>query len=263
MIEKALRRQLEPIVNRRRHLHLAWRLSVYWLISGLVGVALIGAHWLWGWRSPLAMGALCTAAALATIWAIYRSRRLQPDYRAVARNIERQNPDLKALLLAAIEQEPEGPDGQLGYLQRQVLKEALVHATDHDWLRSISTKQLALANLGRIGALLFLFVILSQIVPSTALVAKGDKGILAQRGYSITVTPGDATVEAGTPVVILARFDGRVPSAVHLLFGASGQEPKRMTLTRSLDDPVFGAALPRCVRGPAHTRLRHSHLSVP
>lgn len=243
MIEKALRKELQPLVNRRRHLSLAWRLSVYWLIAGLLGVALLGANWLWGWSSPLAIGALCIAAVLATIWAIYRSRRLRPDYRAIARNIERQNPDLKALLLAAIEQRPEGPGSRLGYLQRQVLKQALVHATDHNWLKSISTTQLVLADLGRIAALLFLLVILSQVVPATSWVAKRDGGVLAERGYQVTVTPGDTTVELGAPVVILARFETRIPSKAGLLFGAPGREPEQMTLTRSLDDPVFGGII--------------------
>ena len=34
-----------------------------------------------------------------------------------------------------------------------------------------------------------------------------------------------------------------MPSAVDLLFGAAGQEPQRITLSRSLDDPVFGGIL--------------------
>ena len=40
MIEEALRRQLEPVVDRRQRLSLAWRLSVYWLACGLAGLAL-------------------------------------------------------------------------------------------------------------------------------------------------------------------------------------------------------------------------------
>ena len=37
MIEEALRRQLQPVADRRRRLYLAWRLSICWLICGLVG----------------------------------------------------------------------------------------------------------------------------------------------------------------------------------------------------------------------------------
>ncbi|UCG58475.1 MAG: hypothetical protein JSU70_03000, partial [Phycisphaerales bacterium] len=245
MIEEALRRQLQPVVNRRRRLHLAWRLSIYWFVAGLAGMGLLGANWLWGWRSPLALAALCVAAVLATILAIYRSRRMQPDYSAIARKIEQQNPDLQALLLAAIEQEPEGSDGKFGYLQKEVIGEALVHAIDHDWVETISTERLVLAGFGRIAALLFLVVVLSQIWPSTSVLIEGDAGVLAARGYRITVTPGDTTVESGAPVVILARFEGRVPPEAKLLIDPADGQQEQITLSRNLDDPVFGGVIPQ------------------
>ena len=37
MIEEALRRQLEPVVDRRQRLSLAWRMSICWLACGLGG----------------------------------------------------------------------------------------------------------------------------------------------------------------------------------------------------------------------------------
>lgn len=148
MIEEALRRQLEPVVDRRQRLSLAWHLSIYWLACGLAALALIGADRLFGFRPPHALAAWCAIVVGATLWAIYRSRRLRPDYRAIARTIEQQNPDLKALLLAAVEQKPDGPDGQFGYLQQQVLLQAVSHATDHDWMATVSNRRLALASLG-------------------------------------------------------------------------------------------------------------------
>ncbi len=243
MIEEALHRQLQPIADRRRRLYLARRLSIGWLICGLIGAGLVAAAWLWGWGLSLAAAALCIAAVLATGWIVYRSRRLQPDYRALARTIEQQHPDLQALLLAAIEQEPQGPDGQMGYLQQRVITEAVAHAAGHDWVQSISTGKLMLASLGRTAALLFLLVVLSQMLPLTSLLPREYKGVLASLGFGVTVTPGDTSVEQGTPVVILARFEGQVPSTVDLLFGEAGQEPQRIALSRSLDDPVFGGIL--------------------
>jgi len=243
MIEEALRKRLQPIVNRRRHLYLARRLSVLWLVFGLIGICLIGTNWLWGWKSPVVNWALFILAALGTILVLYKARRMQPDYRAVARNIEQQHPDLQALLLAAIEQEPKSPDGLFGYLQEWVIQEALAHATNYDWVRSVSTNKLVLANIGWIAALLFLIAILSQMLPSTSSSHRTDGGVLTRKGYRITVTPGDTTVELGTPVVILARFDGRVPPEASLLFGASGQELQQITLSKNLDDPVFGGII--------------------
>jgi hypothetical protein len=243
MIEEALRRQLEPIVNRRRRVDLAWQLSICWLVSGLAGLVLLGADRLWGWRSPLALGALCAAVVIATIWAVYRFHRRRPDYRAIARTIEQQHPDLKALLLAAIEQKPESPDGRFGYLQRQVLLQAIAHATDHDWLRSVSTRTLALAHLARLAALSLLVFTLLLLWPGRFRLGSSAGAGVPRGGTSITVTPGDTEVEQGSPVVILARFEGRVPSAVSLQFGPPGQPAQQITLTKSLDDPVFGGII--------------------
>jgi len=155
---------------------------------------------------------------------------------------------LKALLLAAIEQEPQEPDGCLGYLQEWVIGEALRHAAGHDWLQSISIKKFVLANLGGIAALAFLIVVLSQMLPSNSSLLTTDRAMPARKGYHITVTPGDTTVELGTPVVILARFDGRVPREASLVstpldagpFGAAREEPQKIALAKNLNDPVFG-----------------------
>ena len=97
MIEQALRKQLRPTVNRRRRLYLALWLSACWFVSFLIGIGLIGAYWLWGWKSPAANWALCISTGLATILILYKSRRLRVDYKAVARDIEHKHPDLKAL----------------------------------------------------------------------------------------------------------------------------------------------------------------------
>ncbi len=245
MIEKALRNRLRPIVNRRRRLNLALRLAAYWLVSGLIGVGLIGADWLWGWSSPIANWALLILTALATILALYKFNHMHPDYRAIARHIERQHPDMQALLLTAIEQEPKGLGGQLGYLQERVIGEALRHATKHDWLRSVSSKILLLAHFSGIAALSIIIMALLQLLPATPSLFTIERGLLTGRDYNITVSPGDTTVELGTAVVILARFDGRVPPEAKLWVGPSEQNQQQMALTKNLDDPVFGGLIPQ------------------
>jgi len=243
MIEEALRRQMQPAVDRRMHVHLAWRMAACWLIAGLIGIVLAMVGWLWGWRSPWATLGLFIGAFLATIWLVLRSRRLQPDYRALARTIEQQHPELQALLLAAVEQKPEGPEGQWGYMQRRVIGEAIEHAAGHEWQESISVTQLFVANFARFAAIVFLVVVLLQVVPSTSFMLGHGKGILNAQDYSVSVSPGDAEIEQGSPVVILGRFEDKVPSSVNLFFAPTGQEPQQIPLTRSLDDPVFGGIL--------------------
>ncbi|MBP7052862.1 MAG: hypothetical protein KBE65_17785 [Phycisphaerae bacterium] len=256
MIEEALRRQMQPVVDRRKHVSLAWRMTACWLVAGLAGVVLTGIAWLWGWRSPWAIVALLVGTVLATVWAIITSRRLQPDYRALARAVEQQNPDLEALLLAAVEQKPEGPDGQWGYLQRRVIADAIAHAIGHDWQESISAGRLFLANLARVAAMGFLLFVLLQAAPSTSLVLRSDKGILAALDSSVSVSPGDAEIEEGSPVVILGRFEGHLPASVDLVFAPQDQDPQRIPLTRSLDDPVFGGIL-QDIRSDAKYRLEY------
>ncbi|MBN1363092.1 MAG: hypothetical protein JW993_21005 [Sedimentisphaerales bacterium] len=245
MVENALRRRLEPIVARHRHLHLARRLALYWLIVGLLALALVVIGWLWGWYSSLAVVGLVLAAIVATIIAVRQVRRMEPDYQAIARSIEQQHPDLKALLLAAVEQEPEGPDGQFGYLQLQVLTEAVVHATRHDWLASISTRKLVLSDIGWIAALIFLLAVLSQALPGISLGSRDEGGLLTQDDFTISVSPGDTSVEAGSSVVVVARFEGRVPPEATLAYGPSGEEPQRVVLNKPLNDPVFGGIIPQ------------------
>jgi len=243
MIEEALRKRLRPIVNRRRRLHLAYLLSACWIIAALVGIGLIIVNRYLGLKSPIANWALCISAVLATLYALYRSRRIRPDYQAVARHIERQNPDMQALLLAAIEQEPEQPDDQFGYLQDRVIGEAVRHATKHDWLRSISKRRLLSAELGGAIALALIITTLLQLLPPVPFLRLTGRNAQQSRGYDITVTPGDTSVEAGSPVVILARFGRRVPPKATLLFGESGEQMKQISLTRNLDDPVFGGII--------------------
>ena len=244
MIEKALRKQLRPIVNRRRRLYLMWRLSAYWFVSGIIGVALVSADWLWGWNSLIANWALCISTLLATVVALYKYSQMHLDYRAVARNIEQQHPDMQALLLAAIEQEPQGLGGQLGYLQERVIGDALRHANKYDWVRSISSKKFFLTQLGGIAALSFIILALSQLLPSTPSFFTIDRGVLTGGDYNITVSPGDTTVELGAVVVIMARFDGRVPPEANLWVGTSEQDKKRIVLAKNLEDPVFGGLIP-------------------
>lgn len=243
MIEQALRKRLQPMVNRRRRLYLAWRLSVYWFISALVVIGLIGADWLWGWKSSAANWVLCVSTVLATAFALYQSFRIGPDYKAVARYIEQRHPDLRALLLTAIEQEPEESDGQFGYLQERVIGEAVRHAVQHDWLRSISSRRLLSAEIGGLAALLLLIGALSQLLPPVPTLFGTDRNVLARRDYQITVSPGDTQVEAGSPAVILARFGDRVPTEARLLYGPSSEPPQKIELTKNLEDPVFGGII--------------------
>ncbi|MBN2317048.1 MAG: hypothetical protein JXM79_24185 [Sedimentisphaerales bacterium] len=245
MIEQALRKRLQPTVNRRRRLYLALWLSACWFVSLIVGIGLICVYWLWGWTSSAANWALCISTVLASLLILHKSHQLRVDYKAVARDIEHKHPDLKALLLTAIEQKPDKPGGSLNYLQERVIGEAVRHAVRYDWLRSVSSTRLVLAQIAWILALTLLIGAMSQLLLPRPFLLRTGGNMLAQRGYQITVTPGDTDVESGTPVVVLARFEGRVPQEVILVFESSDEEPQQITLTKNLEDPVFGGIIPQ------------------
>jgi len=243
MIEQALRKRLQPTVNRRRRLYLALWLSACWFVALVVGIGLIGAYWLWGWTSSAANWALCISTVLVTLLILYQSLRLRVDYKAVARDIEHKHPDLKALLLTAIEQKPDKPGGSFNYLQERVIGEAVRHAVRYDWLRSVSSTKLVLAQIAWILTLTLLMGTMSQLLLPRPFLLRTGGNVLAQRGYQVTVTPGDTDVESGTPVVVLARFEGRVPQEATLVFEAPDEEPQEITLTKNLEDPVFGGII--------------------
>lgn len=256
MIEHALRSRLQPVVDRRRHVALAWRLALVWSLLGLAGLGLFGIDWLWGWRSPVLGWVVLVLAVAATLWVLRTARRAQPDYTAIAHEIEQHHPDLKALLLAAVEQRPKGPDGQWGYLQEWVVLQAISHAMNHDWAKSVSDRWVWLARVAGVAALVFLAAVLSR----TGLfgpVPGPRRGVLRAAAYSVTVTPGDTTVEQGSPVVVVARFDGRVPVEATLEYGPAGGPAERMELTQTLGDPVFGGII-QAVRSDLVYRIEYA-----
>jgi hypothetical protein len=256
MIEQALHDRLQPIVERRKRLYSSSRLAFCWFILGLAGVCLIVVGPRLGLSASTTCVTLCLLGALAAIVVIRRSNRFQPDYRAVARNIEQHHPDLKALLLTAVEQKPEGPNGQFGYLQIQVIKEAIIHATDHDWLQTVPAGRLKWAGIARTAALLFLIVVLWQMLPGPLSIG-GSHFAQPQQANQVIVVPGDTKVERGSPVVVTARFKGEVPDEASVFFGPDRQEPQQIVLSRTLADPVFGGLIPQVTSDTVYHIVYH------
>src|SRR6185295_12034362 len=92
-------------------------------------------------------------------------------------------------------------------------------------------------QLAALALLVFAMVRLQTTPPAPS--RKGSAGT-----RSVTVTPGDATVERGSGLVVLARFTGPVPTEATLVIGATPESSKRIPLARTLADPVFGGSIP-------------------
>ncbi|HXG46722.1 MAG TPA: hypothetical protein VNO52_03795, partial [Methylomirabilota bacterium] len=240
MIEPLLEKQLDPVVRRHR----CWRRWRGWILGwggvALVGLGFIGLKHLFGIGAAVVAPVLVLAALVVTVAVWFRNAAWSPDYREIARRIERQHPELHALLLTAVEQRPNPATGRLDYLQQRVVDEAIAQSARHQWLDAVPAFRIWALR----GAWLTVAAGFGAVLWSlwTAPAGPGLRASLF-RGTAVTVQPGDAEVERGSGVIITARFEGAVPGEVTLVIGTGSNELQRLPMVKSLDDPVFGGSL--------------------
>jgi hypothetical protein len=122
------------------------------------------------------------------------------------------------------------------YLQQRIIQEALLHSRRSDWGTAISSRDLFLAQTAHWATLIVLLAALWSLRSPIA------HGLFSRASESsITITPGDTSLERGNSLIVLARFAGSLPPNVELVVGQSGQ---RYPLVKSLADPVFGGSVP-------------------
>jgi hypothetical protein len=234
-LEEALYDRLGPVARREAWL---WRWHSFALVMGtaaLCGLLLGFLDDRFGWGGPGWWVLLGLGVVAAMVLAYWRVEQRVPDLRALAAQIEHAHPDLRALLLTAIAQAPSESDGRFGYLQEQVLREAVSQAAPGAWTRAIPTRRLWGAGLGfGLGAAALLFVAGRSLLP--------EMPALFPDEFGLSVQPGDTEVEKGTAVTVLARFGRTVPSRASLLVRPRGKAPVRLGMTRNLADPVFAAS---------------------
>jgi hypothetical protein len=263
MIDILLRVKLEPLARASRRSQLCRALARVWVWAAGAAVLL----WLLALVVPglgrVAVPAVAAGAGLAALVLGWRIQRRVTDYRQLAREIEQEHPDLDSALLAAVEQKPDPATHLLGYLQHRVIEAALQHRTTHTWgtrlVQQLKTAQalqwLALAALG--ASLLCL-----RTAAPVATSAGRPAALRLFGGSGVTVTPGDTELERGHALVVAARFGGRVPPAAELVITPKSGAVQRLSLTKNLNDPIFGGGLPevqgdltyRVEYGDEHTR---------
>ena len=98
-----LERHLDPLAQRQRTWR-TWRaLGACWV----VGLVVASALWALEVNSIATLPMLVGVLIIVAVLAVRRANDWRPDYQDLARRIERDNPDLHAVLLTALEQEPE------------------------------------------------------------------------------------------------------------------------------------------------------------
>src|SRR4030095_4388299 len=220
MITPLLQSALEPVVRRHRNLR------TLTIAIGLTLALLLGV-WLLPTRLPLAIVALL-AYFIGWRIAVSLENRWEPDYTRIARGIESRHPELHALLLTAVEQRPDPATGRLHYLQQRVLAEAAQLAIRDQWIDSVPDWRL---NLNRAVFALSLVALLSSSFlhpqrTSSHNARPAKAGAPAQEG--VPVPPGDAEIERGTGLVILAKFGRDVPTEAALVVQSQNQPVKRI-----------------------------------
>ena len=143
---------LQQASARFRSVRLWTSLTVCWLLCAMVGFAVAAASPNLGWSWPWRWAAVAAAGGVAALACFVVVRFTVRNPRWVARRIEATNPDLGALLLAALELAPSPRTRRLGYLQSCVVRSAIEHGRKNDWSRTAPTAQLRLAQLGGIAS---------------------------------------------------------------------------------------------------------------
>jgi hypothetical protein len=244
MLELQLRQQLSNVGHRIGRLWMWRRMTWSWIA---LSILLIGWAWLGRPFLPPSSWIFTTALIAVVIW--IRSRFLQTPRAEVARKIENAFPDLNSRLLAALEQCPDVETGRMNVLQRQVIAEAIHHARMNDWSDAVPPKQMTRAILGQTVALVSLVAIgmLAMQATTRPASALSKSSVVPSTGSGelpITVEPGDAELERGSSLLVLARFKGTPPADVHVVWKGADESENRLTLAKSLDDPIFATRIP-------------------
>ncbi|MDI1310916.1 hypothetical protein [Prosthecobacter sp.] len=171
----------------------------------------------------------------------------------IARVIEQKHPSLNALLLTAIEHEPEA-DRPVGFLHERLIDRALAHAATQNWAVTVANKPYTRAA---VGAVIAIFAFLAtdialrfQTAPRQTEVAKNRADESAQpTEFKATLTPGDTELERGARLIIEARFNGAVPAdAMLVVSDADGKERERLPMRLTVDEQVYGGMINKVER---------------
>src|SRR5262245_36216561 len=153
--------ELDQVASRIRLLRFWQLLAASWFVAALAGVVLWAAKVVLSRPFHPAVPLLAVAAFVLAGVGIWFATASARDIRWVARQIESAFPELRTCLLAAVEQRPDLPGGRYGYLQSNVIHEALLHAQRHEWRNVVPMRRVAVAAAANVvGLLIFVAVLL-------------------------------------------------------------------------------------------------------
>lgn len=238
MMDPLLEARLQRVVDRQRRLALWCQLVGCWAGAALLGLGWVALQRQSGWSSALALPLIALLGVAGASVVAVRHRRAKPDWRAVVRQLEARHPELDGRLLTAAQQQAKD-GGELNYLQRRLVGEAVLHSQQRNWTEVIPKSRVTIAQLAHVLALVLFGLVLWELR-----MTGGHRLLVRDFGSGITVTPGDTSLERGESLVVLARFGGVLPASVDLVISPSPGVSRRIPLTKSLADPMFGGSVP-------------------
>ena len=241
MMELRLQQQLGRLESALRRARLWRRLAWCWIAATILCVSLLVAHRGTGGNSRLAMTlpVILGAVAAVIVWLI--EERRPRDFRALAKALEVEHPELHPLLTTAIEQQPDHETGEFHFLQRRLINEVVTHRHQRLWSYEAQRKLSSAVLVQTAALVVFLAVLFASHVFAGGRHSAAVR--LSSNLEEVSVTPGDTQVERGTGLVISARFGGKPPAEATLVIITASGKTKRLPLERHLADPVFGASL--------------------
>jgi hypothetical protein len=238
MMEAHLRERLKRVIARRQWYLAAWSVAATWAGVALRGALLYFIGRQTAWTSAATLPVLACAGLGVSVWLLFRQIEGKVDYRDIARHIERRHPDLKGLLITAVQQEL--PPGQTpNYLQYRVLQQALDLSNVQDWRDVVPKSRFWLAQ----GLNLVAFALAMLVLPKLYVGPSTINAPSAAPLWGVSVDPGDTTLEKGESLVVLAKFGGQLPTGVDLVVRTSGQQARQIALVKNLSDPVFSGSV--------------------
>ena len=234
--------RLRRVTRRHQWLRFSRSLTVCWIGSAFVAAGLLVLQRQAGWASPFAFPALIGVAVSVSLALLVRAYQTRPDERAIAQKIETAYPELKGLLLTAVQQSQEG-QGEPGYLQHRLIQQAVDHCQQTgSWRAAVPPAHVRRAMALQFAALALFAAALWQGRAGWTKPGRAGVPILADR--EVSITPGDALIEKGESLVVLARFGGALPPGVELVVNEPNAPVRKIPLVKSLADPVFGGSVP-------------------
>jgi len=251
-MDRELTSHLDRVAHRLRTFHFWSGMGIVWVSAAIfVGVvyAVSQATGSVFSGSFVVAATIGVAGSLLVTWASSRSAR---NMHQVANLVEMRYPQLDSVLLTAVEQQPDGITGRLGYLQSEVVGQAIRHARSHNWQNIITRGQLYGARLaacaGLIATLLAALALgqLNRNLLASALPVETDSSDIVSAGtiFEVEIEPGDAEVERGSGLLVLAKFLSDLPAEATLVYTTEDGNEHSLAMSRSLDDPLFGGRIP-------------------